>query len=464
MDKNSLIKEWGPILDKYEPTQVLGQGSYGKVIAAIDKTTKKKVAIKKVNELFEDIVDSKRVLREITLLRFMKNQFIVELLDIEYDRNNKNFDCIYLIFECLPSDLKKLIKSSTFLTMDDVRMYVYHILCGLKYIHSCAVLHRDLKPGNILLDKNYQIKICDFGLARCVNIDTDDEIIEQVPEQKQIDTSKLSKHSDFLNKYTGGGNDKKEEKAEDKKDDTTKSKDSSASTKSGKGRGPPPKLKFLKNQKKEQILSVHVVSRWYRAPELILIETNYTSSIDVWSVGCIFGELMMMIKENAKTFMDRTPLFPGQSCFPLSPPGSKKVKVNEFGFPNEKADQLNIIFDVIGSPDEESMGFVSDPNAVLYLKSLSQKKKNKINFKAKFPGSSEESLDLLQKMLIFDPKKRITVQQSLEHPFFKSIRDPRKEEEATFNLEFEFEDDNDLTIEKLRNLFKTVIKSYKKKA
>ena len=464
MDKNSLIKEWGPILDKYEPTQVLGQGSYGKVIAAIDKTTKKKVAIKKVNELFEDIVDSKRVLREITLLRFMKNQFIVELLDIEYDRNNKNFDCIYLIFECLPSDLKKLIKSSTFLTMDDVRMYVYHILCGLKYIHSCAVLHRDLKPGNILLDKNYQIKICDFGLARCVNRDTDDEIVEQVPEQKQIDTSKLSKHSDFLNKYTGGGNDKKEEKAEDKKDDTTKSKDSSASTKSGKGRGPPPKLKFLKNQKKEQILSVHVVSRWYRAPELILIETNYTSSIDVWSVGCIFGELMMMIKENAKTFMDRTPLFPGQSCFPLSPPGSKKVKVNEFGFPNEKADQLNIIFDVIGSPDEESMGFVSDPNAVLYLKSLSQKKKNKINFKAKFPGSSEESLDLLQKMLIFDPKKRITVQQSLEHPFFKSIRDPSKEEEATFNLEFEFEDDNNLTVEKLRNLLLTVIKSYKQKA
>ena len=81
-----------------------------------------------------------------------------------------------------------------------------------------------------------------------------------------------------------------------------------------------------------------MVSRWYRAPELILIETNYTSSIDVWSVGCIFGELMMMIKENAKTFMDRMPLFPGKSCFPLSPPGSKKVKVNEFGFPNEKAD------------------------------------------------------------------------------------------------------------------------------
>ena len=116
---------------------------------------------------------------------------------------------------------KKLIKSSTFLTMDDIRMYVYHILCGLKYIHSCAVLHRDLKPGNILLDKNYQIKICDFGLARCVNRDTDDEIVEQVPEQKQIDTSKLSKHSEFLNKYAGVSNNDKEknEVKEDKKDD-----------------------------------------------------------------------------------------------------------------------------------------------------------------------------------------------------------------------------------------------------
>ena len=453
MDKSSFAKEWGPILDNYEPIQVLGAGSYGKVIEALDKTTKRKVAIKKVNELFADIVDSKRILREITLLRFMKNRFIVELLDIEYDRKNKNFDSIYLIFECLPSDLKKLIKSSTFLTMDDVRMYVYHILCGLKYIHSCAVLHRDLKPGNILLDHNYQVKICDFGLARCVNRDTEDEIVENVPEQKQIDTSKMDKHNEFLSKYAGVKDDKKE----DKKEETPKSKEGGNTSKSGKGRGPPPKLKFLKNQKKEQILSVHVVSRWYRAPELILIETNYTGSIDVWSVGCVFGELMMMIKENAKTFMDRTPLFPGKSCFPLSPPGSKKVKVNEFGFPNEKADQLNVIFDVIGSPDEESMGFV-------YLKSLSQKKKNKINFKAKFPGSSDESLDLLQKMLIFDPKKRITVQGALEHPFFKSVRDPSKEEEETFNLEFEFEDDNNLTIEKLRNLFITVIKSYKKKA
>jgi len=460
MDKNSLLKEWGPILDKYEPIKILGSGSYGKVAEAIDKITKKKVAIKKINELFTDLIDTKRVLREITLLRFMKNPFIVELLDIIYDNNNKNFDCIYLIFECLPSDLKKLIKSSNYLTLDDVRKYVYHILCGLKYIHSCAVLHRDLKPGNILLDHNYQIKICDFGLARCVNKDDDDEIVENIPEEKKIDQSKLDKHSEFLNKYASSTTERKSKG--EIKEESQSNKEGNLTSKTTKNKIPP-KLKFLKNQKKEQVLSVHVVSRWYRAPELILIETNYTGSIDVWSVGCIFAELMMMMKENAPTFMDRAPLFPGKSCFPLSPPGKKKVKVNEFGFPNEKADQLNVIFDVIGSPDEESMGFVTDPNAVLYLRSLSQKKKNKINFKTKFPGSSDESLDLLQKMLIFDPHKRITVNECLEHSFFQSIRDPNKEEEASFNLEFEFENDNNLTVEKLRNLFITVIKSYKQK-
>ena len=286
MDKNSLIKEWGPILDRYDPIKILGSGSYGKVVEAIDKTTKKKVAIKKINELFVDLIDTKRVLREITLLRFMKNPFIVELLDIVYDNNNENLDCIYLIFECLPSDLKKLIKSSNYLTIDDVRKYVYHILCGLKYIHSCAVLHRDLKPGNILLDHNYQIKICDFGLARCVNKDDDDEIVENVPEEKKIDQSKLDKHNEFLNKYASSTTDRKSKN--DIKEEIQSNKEGNLTSKTAKNKIPP-KLKFLKNQKKEQVLSVHVVSRWYRAPELILIETNYTGSIDVWSVGCIFA-------------------------------------------------------------------------------------------------------------------------------------------------------------------------------
>ena len=210
VEANQTMKEWMPILDKYEPVKVLGSGSYGQVIQAKNKLTNQTVAIKRVMGLFEDLIDTKRILREITLLRFMKNQFIVELLDIIYDRDDENFDTIFLIFECLPSDLKKIIKSNIHLTILDVKVLVYHILCGLKYIHSCAVLHRDLKPGNILLDDNYQIKICDFGLARCVNKMEDDDVIEQtvVDNHRNIDKSKLLAKGNALNKYTK----KKEEK------------------------------------------------------------------------------------------------------------------------------------------------------------------------------------------------------------------------------------------------------------
>ena len=66
-------------------------------------------------------------------------------------------------------------------------------------------------------------------------------------------------------------------------------------------------------------LTGHVVTRWYRAPEVILLEKGYTAAIDVWSTGCIFAELLEMVKENYPTYLDRTPLFPGTCCFPLSP-------------------------------------------------------------------------------------------------------------------------------------------------
>ena len=66
-------------------------------------------------------------------------------------------------------------------------------------------------------------------------------------------------------------------------------------------------------------LTSHVVTRWYRAPELILVEKIYTAAVDIWSLGCIFGELLSMMKENAASFIERRALFPGKSCFPLSP-------------------------------------------------------------------------------------------------------------------------------------------------
>jgi mitogen-activated protein kinase 1/3 len=105
-------------------------------------------------------------------------------------------------------------------------------------------------------------------------------------------------------------------------------------------------------------LTGHVVTRWYRAPELILLEKDYGPAIDMWSVGCIYAEMLGMIKENAPTFLDRKPLFPGKSCFPLSPDSA--VTEKRKGFPASSNDQLSIIFDVIGTPTEQDKTFVTD--------------------------------------------------------------------------------------------------------
>ena len=102
----------------------------------------------------------------------------------------------------------------------------------------------------------------------------------------------------------------------------------------------------------------HVVTRWYRAPELILMEMSYTKAIDVWSVACIMAELCNMMKANAATFMDRKPLFPGKSCFPLSPDTS--TKATRAGFPSSSSDQLAFIFDILGTPDEQDYNGITD--------------------------------------------------------------------------------------------------------
>ena len=84
-------------------------------------------------------------------------------------------------------------------------------------------------------------------------------------------------------------------------------------------------------------LSDHVVTRWYRAPELIVMDKDYGPGIDMWSVGCIFAELLSMIKEHVFNHLERKPIFPGKSCFPLSPDKSGKVK-NKGGYPSSSTD------------------------------------------------------------------------------------------------------------------------------
>jgi len=118
--------------------------------------------------VFEDEVDCKRILREVTLLRRLKHQFVVELFDIIEPKHPETFDTLYVVLELAESDLKKVIKSAIHLQLKHIQLVVYNLLAAVKYIHSANVLHRDMKPANVLVNEDCSVKICDFGLARSI--------------------------------------------------------------------------------------------------------------------------------------------------------------------------------------------------------------------------------------------------------------------------------------------------------
>lgn len=152
----------------YDIVKQVGSGSYGYVVEAIQKSTGKKVAIKRFNNIFEDLVDCKRILREITLLRKLQHPNLISIIEIIEPTNIETFDTIYLVMDYCQSDLKKLFKSPIHLQNVHIQTLVYNILLGIKYLHSAEVLHRDLKPANVLINEDCSVKICDFGLARSV--------------------------------------------------------------------------------------------------------------------------------------------------------------------------------------------------------------------------------------------------------------------------------------------------------
>ncbi|XP_066913337.1 mitogen-activated protein kinase 1-like [Clytia hemisphaerica] len=164
------------------------------------------------------------------------------------------------------------------------------------------------------------------------------------------------------------------------------------------------------------ILTEYVATRWYRAPEIMLNSKGYTKSIDIWSVGCILAEMLM-----------NKPLFPGKHYL----------------------DQLNLILDVLGSPDNNALQFIKNEKARSYLMGLPVKKRKQ--WPTLFPDASPNALDLLDKLLTFNPDHRVTVEQALAHPYLEQYYDPQDEPVAEQPFTFDTELD-DLPKERLKEL------------
>ena len=139
-------------------------------------------------------------------------------------------------------------------------------------------------------------------------------------------------------------------------------------------------------------LTEYVATRWYRAPEVMLTAAKYSKAIDIWSVGCILAELFL-----------KRPLFPGR----------------------DYRHQLNLIFSFIGTPQGKDLMCIESPRAREYIMSLPQFKP--VQWERYFPGVNPLGIDLMQKMLKFDPAKRTSAEEALAHPFLATYHDPNDE-------------------------------------
>ena len=124
------------------------------------------VAIKRIDNLFDNMADAKRILREIRILRELRHQNIIPIMDIIKPRHLSTYNELYVVFALRDTDLLKLIQDhSQVLSIEHVKFFMAQLLRGVQYMHNSHVIHRDLKPANILLTENCELSICDFGLA-----------------------------------------------------------------------------------------------------------------------------------------------------------------------------------------------------------------------------------------------------------------------------------------------------------
>lgn len=322
------------ILRKYEIQAQLGQGAYGIVWRASDRRTHQVVALKKIYDAFRNSTDAQRTFREIMFLQVLKHPNIIRLLHVHRATNDRD---IYLVFEFMETDLHVVIRANI---LEDIhkKFIIYQLLKTLKYLHSAELLHRDMKPSNLLVNSDCSMKVADFGLARSI-------------------------------------------------------------------------LSLEKEQVARPALTDYIMTRWYRPPEILLGSSRYTKGVDMWAVGCILAELIL-----------GRPIFPGRTTMK----------------------QLGLIVNALGYPSSEDIASINSHFAETMLKDI--RRTQPTSFEELLPKASPDALDLVQKLMRFNPNERLTAEQALEHPYVAPFHKVEDEPSAPAPVTISLPDDTRFTM------------------
>jgi len=299
-------------MEKYQKIEKIGEGTYGVVYKARNRLTGDMVALKKIRLEAEDEGIPSTAIREISILKELQHPNIVRLHDVIHTEKK-----LTLVFEFCDEDLKKHLDQATNgMSPTQIKSYLFQLLAGVAFCHDRRVLHRDLKPQNLLVNKadnsEGDLKLADFGLARAFGIP--------------------------VRSYTH-----------------------------------------------------EVVTLWYRAPDVLMGSRKYSTPVDLWSVGCIFGEMAA-----------GRPLCPGTS----------------------DADQLTRIFKLLGTPDETiwpDMVQLPEYKSDFQVHQVEREQGIPVKLKELCPNLEPEGLDLMHKMLQYDPAQRITAKQAMSHEYFNDL-------------------------------------------
>lgn len=288
----------------YSKLVKLGEGTYGIVFKAVDKRSGKVVALKRIKMEHEEEGVPASALREVAAVRELRHPNIVRLFEMCCSRTS-----IYMIFEYSDMDLRAYIRQSTDISESLVVSMVYQLVQAIECCHAHGILHRDLKPQNILVnmpsDPSHPpiLKLADFGLARAFTLPI-------------------------------------------------------------------------------RVYTHEVITLWYRPPEIFLGHDKYSLAVDIWSVGCVMGELAF-----------RNPLFPGSS----------------------ELDTLFKIMSAVGTPTSESW-----PGVERLKEWRHQFPKFQGHLFRKYADKiSQEGMDLLLRLLSCNPADRPNAAQILKTDYLK---------------------------------------------